>query len=70
LYAEKKAFLLKGVNKENNRVCQGRDKQLGVQMAMTKVGSGRRKEWKGRVREAQGKQLTGKRQVIQSVLVL
>jgi len=44
LSEEKKAFLLKLVNKENSGACQGCDKQLDQKMGRAGIGIGREKE--------------------------
>jgi len=69
LSEEKKAFLLKGVHKGNSEGCQGCDKNLGQQIGARKNGKKTGVMEKEVNSVGKGKQLTGNRQVIQSLSV-
>jgi hypothetical protein len=69
LSVQKKAFLLRGVNKENNGGCQGYAKELEQQMGAANNGMRTGERKKKRVWEAKGEQLTRKQQPIQSFFV-
>jgi hypothetical protein len=69
LSEEKKAFLLRGVNKRNSGGCQGRANKLewkkGARKNENRTGESEKDENSG----SEGKRLTGNQQIIQSLLV-